>query len=163
MSTQQQYIPTAAKEVDQNFELNLAPIIDCLVVLITFTLASASFVAIAVMDAGYSPDSFSNQVQQQGSLSDPTISVNLQDGKNLVIEVVGKENLKRTISPITTSDGALNWNLPALKIELEQLSDKYGDKLDLSLLSLDTIEYEQVIIVMDQVRQTFPSVLLGGI
>ena len=34
-----------------DFELNLAPIIDCLVVLITFMLASASFLSISIFDA----------------------------------------------------------------------------------------------------------------
>jgi len=158
-----QYIPTAAKEVEQNFELNLAPIIDCLVVLIAFTLASASFVAIAVMDAGYSPESFTNQVQQQGSLSDPTISVHLLSNRSLSVEVVGRENRKVSFPPMGAMNGETAWNLPALKTELEQLKAKYGDKLDLSLLSEDSLDYEQVIIVMDQVRQTFPSVLLGGI
>lgn len=158
-----QYIPTAAQEVDQNFELNLAPIIDCLVVLITFTLASASFVAIAVMDAGYAPESFSSQVQQQGSLSDPTISVHLRAGKSLVVEVVGKQSTKFSFPPVGNMSGQMDWNLTALNDQLEQLRTKYGDKLDLSLLSEDSLEYEQVIIVMDQVRKTFPSVLLGGI
>jgi biopolymer transport protein ExbD len=48
---------THPAEID--FELNLAPIIDCLVVLITFTLISASFLSVAVFDYGAAPNSAS--------------------------------------------------------------------------------------------------------
>ena len=36
----------------KDFDLNLAPIIDCMTVLITFMLASASFLSIGILDAG---------------------------------------------------------------------------------------------------------------
>ena len=36
----------------QDFELNLASLIDCFTVLITFLLASASFLSVGILDAG---------------------------------------------------------------------------------------------------------------
>lgn len=43
---------SGSKGGSQDFDINLAPIIDCFTVLITFMLVSASFLAIGIFDAG---------------------------------------------------------------------------------------------------------------
>ncbi|RYZ61531.1 MAG: hypothetical protein EOP09_19835, partial [Proteobacteria bacterium] len=51
------------------FDLNLAPIIDCFTVLITFLLVSASFLSVSIFDAGFTP------VEQMGDTTPPPITI----------------------------------------------------------------------------------------
>src|SRR4051812_8043711 len=83
-----------------DFDLNLAPIIDCLTVLITFTLVSASFLSVSIFDAGAGlPD------QSQTDQKPPVVSISLvlkQSGA-LEIQVTGQAN--KTVN-VAALDGA---------------------------------------------------------
>lgn len=151
----------AGRELEPNFELNLAPIIDCLTVLITFMLASASFVVISILDAGFTPESL---VEASASLGAPEVrlSLTLKPDKSLTLAVAGKETL---VLPMPARAG--DWDLAKLGAELLRLknqaaANKKADP-DVSLNADDRLEYQEVIKVMDEVRKTFPSVVLGGI
>lgn len=146
-----------AREVEQNFELNLAPIIDCLTVLITFMLASAAFVVINILDAGFAPESLVTSTNAQGS-PEVTLTLRLQPDRTLVLTMAGK-----AVQALRIPAAAGDWDLRKLGAELERLKAGTKGEPDISLASDDLVEYQEVIKVMDQVRKTFPSVVLGGI
>src|SRR6476659_682938 len=81
----------------QDFDLNLAPIIDCFTVLISFMLASASFLAIGVFDASVA----ANTGASNSNAKPPPIRIDIEltMSKELALKVEGKMNLTKKIAP----------------------------------------------------------------
>lgn len=131
-----------------DFELNLAPIIDCFTVLITFMLASASFLSISIFDAGFTP------VEAMGDPNPPQITINLNvkdkdRGYELVVK--GKENSNatyKTPEEVGQALVALKGRFPA------------ADSVTLS--ADDNVEYDKVVKAMEKIRPVFPALVLGG-
>src|SRR4051812_4395070 len=73
----------------QDVDLNLAPIIDCLTVLVTFMLASATFLSVGVLDAGVGAAG-----EKSASESPPSVIMQAELGNNqeLVLKLSGKAN-----------------------------------------------------------------------
>jgi len=137
----------------QDFELNLAPIIDCLVVLIAFLLVSASFLSITLLDAGV--EAQSSSVQQ----IPPSISIEVKLLANSVLQltVQGKENLTQNIKA-----GPESRNYDELIEVLQKLKAKWNDVNALTLTGQDDVSYEEMIQAMDQLRKIYPVITLGG-
>ena len=141
-------------EGEQDFELNLASIIDCFTVIITFMLASASFLSIGILDAGVA-------VEGPASLTDkpPAINITLQLTKDqvLILKVAGKENRNDSIP---SKDG--KWDLDILTTRLSELKTKYPEVDALTLTAENSVQYRDVVKAMEVTRKTIPVVLLGG-
>ncbi len=137
-----------------DFEINLAPIIDCLTVLITFTLISAAFLSISIFDAGVSASKSAGE-----NLPPPPIeiSVVIHQGGNLDIRVTGEQN--RT-TRVEAKDGT--WNYEGLTTELKTLREKFPTVDGISLSADEDVEYETVAKTMDTVSETQHAVILGG-
>jgi biopolymer transport protein ExbD len=139
----------------QDFELNLASIIDCMTVLITFLLASASFLSIGILDAGIAAGG------KDASPSTPppiTITVELASASMLNIKVAGK--LTQTI-PLTAAAGA--WNFDGLTEQLAALKAKFPEVTAVTVNAADeNVEYKDVVKAMEVARRTLPAVMLGG-
>jgi len=139
------------------FELNLAPIIDCLTVLITFLLASASFLSIGLLDAGVAAGGDS----AKGEPPAVQIRVELNKDQSYRIEVSGKMNQKITI-PAKDS----KWDRTRLESELGTLKKRWPEVSAATVAAAsnaeDSIEYKDVVQTMDTARKTHPAVLLGG-
>lgn len=143
----------------QDFDLNLAPIIDCLTVLITFMLASASFLSIGLLDAGVAAAGATAATDQ----APPPVNIAIEIGKSsdFVVKVTGKESLTIPIaSGSQKPDGAYNYE--ALTAQLAQLQGKWPMVKAVTLSADNSVEYKDVIKAMDVVRKTMPVVLLGG-
>ncbi len=133
----------------QDFELNLAPIIDCLVVLIAFLMVSLSYLSIQMLDAGITSPGGAVQ--------------SVSKGLSLDVKIMGEDKIKVTLQrdnkTIEKSDvlvGDLDSKLKAVMATLDS-------KPETALLSADDeIPYEKVIYVMDQVRNHVPKVQLSG-
>src|SRR4051812_2839783 len=78
---------TGGKGGSQDFDLNLAPIIDCMTVLIAFMLASTAFLSIGILDAGVAAAGAT-----QSSNTPPAIQVAVELGKDqaITVKVSGK-------------------------------------------------------------------------
>jgi len=132
----------------QDFELNLASIIDCLTVLITFLLASTAFISIGILDAG---------VAAAGSTATqtapPPVNFTLEIGKgdSMTIKVTGKSSLTEKVSGF---DG--------LTQKLATLHQRWPSVNAITLTADSAVEYEDVVKVMNTTRKTIPVVLLGG-
>lgn len=138
----------------QDFELNLASIIDCFTVLITFLLASSAFLSIGILDAGVAAGT---PAQETGTPPAIQINVELLDDSALEIKVSGK--VDRKIKLAKKGDEADYENLTK---ELAQLKAQFSGVDALTLSASDNIEYSNVIVAMDKIRKTIPVVLLGG-
>jgi biopolymer transport protein ExbD len=139
----------------QDFELNLASIIDCFTVLIAFMLASASFLSIGILDAGVAA------AGAQAATSDKPPSVNLtvelaKDHK-MVLKLSGKSTSN---TPIEAKSGA--WNYEELGRSLASTKGRFSDLNAVTLTADNSIEYKDVVKAMEAIRKTIPVVLLGG-
>ncbi|MDR3607395.1 MAG: biopolymer transporter ExbD [Oligoflexia bacterium] len=148
---------------NQDFELNLAPIIDCLTVLITFMLASATFLSIGILDAGVAAGGSAAATEQ----APPPVNLTIELGhdKNFVLKVTGKEN--RVIPIAQTTKGvpagtAANYDYETLLQQLAQVEAKWPTVKAITLSADNSVEYEDVVRAMDSIRKTIPVVLLGG-
>lgn len=133
----------------QDFDLNLAPIIDCFTVLITFLLVSASFLSVGLLDAGVAAAG----AQQASNATPPpvNIAIELKAGGSLVIEVTGKASHKTTVKEL----GALSKELAALKA-------KWPAVTAATISADNAVEYKEVVKTMETTRKHLPAVMLGG-
>ncbi|NCN28388.1 hypothetical protein GW915_12545 [bacterium] len=146
------HIDTSAsggKGASQDFELNLAPIIDCLVVLIAFLMVSLSYLSIQMLDAGVSSPGGTVQSTSQG------VSLNIEIKGNDKLQLTiqqGNKTIEKSFVALADLDGSIIAVLAKTKLTPET-----------ALLSADDeIPYEQVITVMDQVRNHVSKVQLSG-
>lgn len=138
---------------EEDFELNIASIIDCFTVLITYLLFSASFISLGVFDVQADT---AGDAAAADKLPKVSIQVGLRENKNLQIKVTGVE--VRTI-PLQAKDGT--WNLGAMTEQLQELKQKFPE-VETGILAADnSVEYKEIIKVLEATRKTLPHMALG--
>jgi biopolymer transport protein ExbD len=142
------------KGASQDFDLNLAPIIDCFTVLITFMLVSASFLATGIFDAAAEAPG-----QATSDVKPPAVhlEVTLMDQSNIEVKLSGKEKFSHKL-PSKDQD----WNLTALQNELQQVQKKWPEVQSMTLTASNEIQYLHLIRVMEATKKIIPGVLFGG-
>ncbi|MBI2711624.1 MAG: biopolymer transporter ExbD [Bdellovibrio sp.] len=149
--------PSHGSGNSQDFELNLAPIIDCFTVLITFMLISASFLAVGILDAG------AGVMTQpvQGETPPPVaVEVQLHNQFQATVKLSGKSSQTFQIGP--SSPGAQAWNFDALENALKEVKSKWPTTDSVLLTADDSVEYLNVIQFMEKIRKIIPGIALGG-
>jgi biopolymer transport protein ExbD len=138
----------------QDFELNLASIIDCFTVLIAFMLASASFLSIGILDAGVAAAGATSATDKPPSVN---VSVELGKDQKLTVKLSGKATSSTPIDGL-----AGKWNYEALTQNLSGAKSRFSDVAAVTLTADNSIEYKDVVKAMEVIRKTIPVVLLGG-
>jgi biopolymer transport protein ExbD len=138
-----------ASDGGQDFELNLASIIDCLTVIIAFLLLSSSFVSYGTLDTAVAAPQGQTSGGSEGQPQAVTLAVSLRDSDHVDLEVSGARTEKRRISRAS------------LKQELESMKAKFPGLNGIVLTAAARVEYRDVIRGMDEARQVFPAVALG--
>jgi biopolymer transport protein ExbD len=138
----------------QDFELNLASIIDCFTVLIAFMLASASFLSIGILDAGVAA---AGAQASPGTPPPVNIAVEIGAGSKLTLKVTGKTS---STQAMPAAQGKADYE--GLARSLASLHAKYPDVNALTLTAENSVEYSEVVKAMDEIRKTIPVILLGG-
>lgn len=142
------------KGVSQSFELNLAPVIDCMTVLITFMLASASFLSIGILEAGAG---LPGEAAANQAPPDVNVQLELLDQNAMEIKLSGKSN--ETIR-LPSKQGELDFE--GLARELTAIKGKWPHTESMVLSAANDVEYRNVIQTMEKVHTILPGVLLGG-
>ncbi|MEO5970262.1 MAG: biopolymer transporter ExbD [Bdellovibrionia bacterium] len=138
----------------QDFDLNLAPIIDCFTVLITFMLVSASFISIGILDAGAGA---AGQTASKDAPPPIIVQLELKEQFGMEIQLSGKATDKITL-PAAQGD----WDFVGLTRELTNIKTKWPQSDSVILSAANDIEYIHVIKIMEKLRKLTPAVLLGG-
>ena len=144
----------------QDFDLNIAPIIDCFTVLIAYLLVTASFLSLTVFDVGVAVSG--EAVTPAEMPKDPPLSLAIQlDGeKKILIRVTGgASNLNQKI-PIDSVSSA--FNIQNMETQLKELHEKWPDLSDASLSADATVTYKDVVKVIETVKPLFPKIYLSG-
>lgn len=138
-------------EHEQDFELNIASIIDCFVVLIAFVLISTSFFSIGIIDA---------EVASGGAATS-------ENTGGLVIELKSDHSIRvRSDSNrevrIASRDSGKSWNFESLTATLQSMKEKTPELRSAILVADNSVAYRDVMASMEVAKGQVPSVNLGG-
>jgi biopolymer transport protein ExbD len=147
-------ISGGGQDNSQDFELNLASIIDCFTVLIAFMLASAAYLSIGILDAGVAAAGATASSEKPPAVN---VTVELDQDQKMVVKLSGK--VTNTI-PIEAQGG--KWNYEALTQNLTSTHSRFNDVNAVTLTANNAIAYKDVVKTMEVIRKTMPVVLLGG-
>lgn len=138
-----------------DFDLNLAPIIDCFTVLITFLLVTASYVSISILEASVA----SQEVSTEPAAAQPgvSVSVDVKNDGTYELKITGDEN---KLIPIPGPDVASQNK--ELRTQLTDLKKRWADTKMLTVSGDENVEYQRLVKVMEVSREFFPSILMGG-
>ena len=142
------------KSGSQDFDLNLAPIIDCFTVLITFMLVSASFLSIGILEAGVGAPAQSSESSKPPEIA---LEVEMQPDFRMKLKVSGRDS--RTID--LASQGG-TWDFSGLNREISGIQQKWPQTHSLVLSATNDIEYLHIVQCMEKLHQVVPDILLGG-
>lgn len=137
----------------QDFEINLAAIIDCLTVLLIYLLVSTSFLTLGVLDVAVATP---GPTSGSGVLAPVSVSILLHQDRHMTIDVSGA--VQETIRiPAKT----YTWDFAVLEGHLRAFKERWVE-LNSAILSAEaTIEYKEVIRAVESGRRVFPVILLG--
>jgi biopolymer transport protein ExbD len=147
-------IGTPSGEGSQDFDLNLASIIDCFTVLITFMLASASFLSIGILDAGVAA---AGAAAAPGTPPPVTVTVELAKDNGLAVKVAGKAT---STSRHPAREG--KWDHEGMTRSLADVKARFPGVTAVTVSADSAVEYRHVVTTMEAARKTLPVVLLGG-
>lgn len=138
-----------------DFEINIAPIIDCFVVLIAFLLISSSYLAIGILDAGVQAGSVTPETTN--APAPVSVVVSLETNGRLAVKLSGARNEKLEVP--AGADGRWDWS--RLTSRLTEIKHQWPAVDGLVLTANPDTEYRDVVLGMEVVRKTIPNVLLG--
>lgn len=141
-----------------SFELNLAPIIDCFTVLITYLLVSASFISVGMLDVGVAATKESDEPQ----LSTIPLTATLELQTNGAMEVKatgGKTNVDIRL-PVMANHGERNW--AAMKDSLEKLKSRYPELKEVNISATSSTRYQEIVKAIEEAKLVFPKVFLAN-
>jgi biopolymer transport protein ExbD len=139
-------------ETEQDFELNIASVIDCFTVLITYLLISASFISITAMDIDLAGAG-------SASRSEPppiSLAVELDSNRAVHIKVTGQEKGHWVVE---AKEG--NWDLDGLAAKLAEIKGKYPTVESAFMSAEEELEYREVVKVVEATKRSHPSITLG--
>ncbi len=135
----------------QEVDLNITPIIDCFTVLITFLLASASFLSIGFFEV-YTPGSTAS-----AETKEPDVEVILKVSANQSVEM--KLKGKRTgVSHFSINDPQA---LENLEKEIEKIKDGKLTLNQILITAENNVPYQNLAKVMDAIQKSAIPVVLG--
>ncbi len=140
-------------EHEQDFELNIASIIDCFVVLIAFVLISTSFFSIGIIDAEVASGGATESAEQVGGLV-----IELKADHTILVRSDASAQEVR----ITSRDAGKTWDFDRLTGTLQALKVKMPELHSAILVADNSVAYRDVMASMEVAKGQVPSVNLGG-
>ncbi len=142
-------------EAEVDFELNLAPIIDCFVVLITYMLVSASFLSLGILDIGAQGNG-SAEVNANAQKDPLVVSLVLNAGRDVIVKQSGKS---KSTSKIPSVDGDINFD--QVNAQMAQLKKQHPNLEAVLVSAQDNVDYNELVRLIGTVKLVFPLVSLG--
>jgi len=141
------------KQIKPGSELNLAPLIDCFTVLLTYLLVSTSFVSLGVLDAGI----LVSEPSAQGD-STARFEVELQATGQIFVRVTGPSPRAAIVPAI---DG-LSWDTVALRETIEDLRRQVLNLREIAVSADSDVPYAAVVRAIETLKRSLPNVYLEG-
>lgn len=141
---------------EQDFELNIASIIDCFTVLITYLLVSASFISLGVLDV-----SVLTQRPDGDTSSEPPISLSLRifGNNEVVMKVDGRHADESAMRVPASADG--NIDTGELEKRLVAVKNEFPELDQATVRASGATQYAGLVQVVESTKKLIPSVSLG--
>ena len=135
----------------QDVDINITPIIDCFTVLITFLLASASFLSIGFFEAS-----------THGTATDPSqiepdteAGMRIKPNHTAELKLKGKRNLS------VTYDLSKKESYKEIESEFKKLESDHLNLSSILLSAEDEVDYKAIAEMMEHLNQTAYPVIVG--
>lgn len=145
-----------------DFELNLAPIIDCFTVLITFMLVSATYLSLTTLDAAVAP--LEQAVKENTPTNEPPppalgvrVAIELKQSGDTEFRITGEETRTDLIS-----HGSAGRNIQAGLDYLKSLKARWPRLEKVTLMAERNVLYRDVVSTLEASKAVIPTVQLGG-
>lgn len=139
-------------EEEPNFELDLSPMLALMVCLIPIMLLSTVFVKVTVIESPL-PQVVQKAIEEDRKKKEREVEVNVtmlnSKSIQLQVSVDGKTQTKREFK-VTNQD----WNFDGLRKELIKVKKTHPKVFRLSLFPGEQVPYDQIVKLMDTVRNT---------
>jgi biopolymer transport protein ExbD len=146
---------------NQDVDLNLAPIIDCFTVLITYLLVTASFLTLSSVDVGVAATGTGTPPPVESNAPPPMVlTMELKAGGEIGLLIRGG-TLKKEIA-ITVPAGTARWDMATLKKRLEQIQTKWPELTEVSVSAEPTVIYKDIVLVLHEIQDVMPKVYISG-
>jgi len=164
---------TRKHSFESTTDVNIVPIVDCMVVLITFSMAAGTFLSIGALQVGVSTSAQQEQITAE---KDPVqIFVDVQENRSYTVRVTGDENYQVVIPPARSNTTRVIantqesetpqptlWDYGRLSTELQKLAEKWPKIKSATVAGHPEILYQDLVSAMEKTRLAFPDVVLGG-
>jgi biopolymer transport protein ExbD len=147
----------------QDVDLNLAPIIDCFTVLITYLLVSAAFISLTVLDVGVSASGQAPPPEATELPKDPppSLAVHVVPDHSLTLKLTGgPRNLDVTV-PVP-ANAASDWNIDALSARLSEITQTEPLVKEVNVTAEPAVRYRDLVKVIEGIKKTINKVYLAG-
>jgi biopolymer transport protein ExbD len=151
---------TPSESGGQDFDLNLAPIIDMFTVLITYLLVSASFITLGAYDVGIATSAPSSAKQVSPAEVPVQVTVDLDARQKMTIRVTGGPSNVNIVYPLPAVRG--DWNLGAAAEKLAELKRRYPGFKDATMSAAPAVVYKDIVEVIEKLRKVVPKIYLGA-
>jgi biopolymer transport protein ExbD len=139
----------------QDFDLNIAPIIDCFTVLITYLLVSASFLSLSVFEVGVAATGDSLPIAQE-TPKDPPLSL------LILMKQVGSFDIKLTGGPRHLAESFLLVDSDSLRGKLKELVGQMPELKEASLTAEPNVHYKEMIKLIEGLQKIIPKTFIAG-
>jgi len=142
-------------------ELNLAPIIDCFTVLITYLLVTASFLTITAVDVSISASSPSDSTPPPVTDEKPLFcTLDLTDKNEVILNLSGGNLTQDYHLVLPPKEGT--WDKEALNSVLQKVHNKYEKLTDVSLSAASAVKYDDLVNLINEAKKTMPKIYISG-
>jgi biopolymer transport protein ExbD len=143
------------EHAEEDFELNIASIIDCFTVLITYLLVSASFISLGVIDVSDLTQRAENDKTPEAQVS---LAIQLTNQHDVTFQVNGTPQVVAPVQ-VAAKDGQVDRDTMVEK--LTELKTKWPDLNAAVLSASGDIEYDELVQVIDSSKKVVPNMTLG--
>ena len=144
-----------AGKQEQDFDLNLAPIIDCFTVLIAFVMISTAFASVGILDAGIAAG---GRAPIEIKAPDVRLKVDLNADGAIELHLTGKDT--RAFMVPALPEGQRDMAMLARRVE--EIKSRWPSLGQVRLASDNTVAYQDVVTSIETIRKTIPGVALDG-
>jgi biopolymer transport protein ExbD len=142
-------------------ELNLAPIIDCFTVLITYLLVTASFLTLTALEVSVSANS---DKEAPAPLTDEKplfMTMDLAANGEVILKVSGGD-LKKDYDLTLPAKSDGNWDADRLSSTLEKVKDRWDKLQEISVSAAPSVKYKDLVHLINETQKNMPKIYISG-
>jgi len=144
----------------QDFDLNLAPIIDCFTVLITYMLVSASFLSLGVLEVGVAASGNGDAAALVATEALPTLMIEIKKGNVLGLKLVGgAKGLNESKIAVPLGN---DFDMKAISSWVGQAKKDFPALTEAVVQVEPGVEYQHLIKVIAVLKKDVTKVFLGA-